>query len=109
MEKDETTRSIVQIKAGLSVRNWEAQIRACQESGKTVKEWCRDNGIPVGTYYARLRRVRETAITEEQRVFPLTAEQPAGIRIKAGGIDISLPEGASPEQLAAVIGALKSC
>ena len=109
MAKEEETRSIVQIKAGLSVRNWEAQIRACQESGKTVKEWCRDNEIPVGTYYARLRRVRETAITEEQRVFPLTAEQPAGIRIKAGGIDISLPEGASPEQLAAVIGALKSC
>lgn len=45
MAKEEETRSIVQIKAGLSVRNWEAQIRACQESGKTVKELCRDNGI----------------------------------------------------------------
>ena len=109
MAKEEETRSIVQIKAGLSVRNWEAQIRACQESGKTVKEWCRDNGIPVGTYYARLRRVREAAITEEQRVYPLKAEDPTGIRIIAGEIDISLPEGASPEQLAAVIGALKSC
>ena len=109
MAKEEETRSIVQIKAGLSVRNWEAQIRACRESGKTVKEWCTENGISIGTYYARLRRVRETAITEEQRVFPLTAEKPAGIRIAAGGIDISLPEGASPEQLAAVIGALKSC
>ena len=109
MAKEEETRSIVQIKAGLSIRTWEAQVRACQESGKTVKEWCRDNGIPVGTYYARLRRVRETAIAEEQRVFPLTADKPAGIRITAGEIDISLPEGASPEQLAAVIGALKSC
>ena len=109
MAKDETTRSIVQIKAGLSVRNWEAQVRACQESGKTVKEWCRDNGIAVGTYYARLWKVRESAITEEQPVFPLTAEKSAGIRITAGEIDISLPEGASPDQLAAVIGALKSC
>ena len=107
--KEDTARSIVQIKAGISIRNWEEQIRACQESGQTVKEWCGENGISVGPYYARLRRVRETAITEEQRVFPLTAEQPAGIRIKAGGIDISLSEGASPEQLAAVIGALKSC
>ena len=107
--KEDTTRSIVQIKTGLSVQKWEEQVRACQESGKAVKEWCTENGISVGTYYAWLRRVRETAITEEQRVFPLTAEQPAGIRIKAGGIDISLPEGASPEQLTAVIGALKSC
>ena len=109
MAKEEETRSIVQIKAGLSVRNWEAQVRACQESGKTVKEWCTENGISVGTYYARLRRVRETAIAEEQRLFPLASEQSAGIRIKAEGIDISLPEGASPEQMAAVIGALKSC
>ena len=107
--KEDTARSIVQIKTGISVRNWEEQIRACPESGQTVKEWCRDNGIPVGTYYARLRRVHETVIAEEQRVFPLTGEKPAGIRITAGGIDISLPEGASPEQLAAVIGALKSC
>ena len=109
MRKDETTRSIVQIKTGLTLRDWETQIRACQESGKTVKEWCRDNGIPVGTYYTRLRKVREAAIAEEQRALPLTAEKPAGIRITAGEIDISLPEGASPEQLAAVIGALKSC
>ena len=109
MAKEEETRSIVQIKAGLSVRNWEAQIRACQESGKTVKEWCRDNGIPVGTYYARLRKVREAAIAEEQRLFPLAPEKPAGIRIAAGGIDISLPEGASPDQLAAIVRALKSC
>ena len=107
--KEDTARSIVQIKTGISVRNWEEQIRACQESGKTVKEWCRDNGIPVGTYYARLRRIREVAITEEQRMFPLTAEKPAGIRITAGGIDISLPEGASPDQLAAIVRALKSC
>ena len=107
--KEDTTRSIVQIKAGISVQKWEAQIRACQESGKTVKEWCRDNGIPVGTYYARLRKVREATIAEEQRLFPLASEQPAGIRITAGGIDISLPEVASPEQLAAVTGALKSC
>ena len=36
MAKEEETRSIVQIKAGLSVWNWEAQTRACRESGKTV-------------------------------------------------------------------------
>ena len=107
--KEDATRSIVQIKTGISVRNWEEQIRACQESGKTVKEWCGENGIPVGTYYSRLRRIRETALTEEQRVFPLTAERSEGIHITSGEISVSLPEGASPEQLAAVIGVLKSC
>ena len=74
-----------------------------------MKEWCGENGIPVGTYYSRLRRIRETALTEEQRSFPLTAERPEEIHITSGGISVSLPEGASPEQLSAVIGALKSC
>ena len=74
-----------------------------------MKEWCNENGIPLGTYYTRLRKVHEAAIAEEQQALPLTEEKPTGIRITAGGIDISLPEGASPEQLAAVIGALKSC
>ena len=68
--QEDATPSIVQIKIGISVRNCEEQIRACQESGKTVKEWCGENGIPVGTYYSRLRRIRETALTEEQRAFP---------------------------------------
>ena len=107
--KDDTTRSIVQIKAGISVQKWEEQIRACQESGQTVKDWCGENGIPVGTYYSRLRRIRETALTEEQQAFPQTAKRSEGIKITSGEISVSLPEGASPEQLAAVIGALKSC
>ena len=107
--KEDTTRSIVQIKAGISVQKWEEQIRACQESGKTVKEWCGENGIPVGTYYSRLRRIREAALTEEQQVFPLTAKRLEGIHIASGEISVSLPEGASPEQLAAIVRALKSC
>ena len=107
--KEDATRSIVQIKTGITVRNWEEQIRACQESGKTVKEWCGENGISVGTYYSRLRQIRETALTEEQQAFPLMAKQSDGIRITSGEISVSLPEGASPEQLAAIVRALKSC
>ena len=107
--QEDATRSIVQIKTGISIRNWEEQIRACQESGKTVKEWCGENGIPVGTYYSRLRRIREITLEEEQRVFPLTAKRSEAIQITSGEISVSLPGEASPEQLAAAIGALKSC
>ena len=55
--KEDATRSIVQIKTGIAVRNWKEQIRVCQESGKTVKVWSGENGISVGTYYSRLRRI----------------------------------------------------
>ena len=107
--KEDTTRSIVQIKTGISVRNWEEQIRACQESGQTVKELCGENGIPVGTYYSRLRRIREMVLTEDQQAFPQTAKRSEGIQITSGEISVSLPEGASPDQLAAIVRALKSC
>ena len=107
--KEDTARSIVQIKTGISIRNWKEQIRACQESGQTVKEWCGENGIPVGTYYSRLRRIRETALTEEQQAFTQTAKRSEGIHITSGEISVSLPEGASPDQLAAIVRALKSC
>ena len=107
--KEDTTRSIVQIKAGISVQKCEEQIWACQESGQTVKDWCGENSIPVGTYYSRLRRIRETALTEEQQAFPQTAKRSEGIHITSGEISVSLPEGASPEQLAAIVRALKSC
>ena len=107
--KEDTARSIVQIKTGISVRKWEEQIRACQESGQTVKGWCGENGIPVGTYYSRLRRIREMVLTEEQQAFPQTAKRSEGIKITSGEISVSLPEGASPDQLATIVRALKSC
>ena len=34
----ETTKSIVQLKSAFSLSEWQVQVTACQESGKTVKE-----------------------------------------------------------------------
>lgn len=36
-------------------------VAACENSGKSIKQWCQENGIPVGTYESRRQRVREAA------------------------------------------------
>jgi hypothetical protein len=34
-------------------------INECRQSGLTVKDWCKENGIYVKTYYNRMKKVRE--------------------------------------------------
>jgi len=43
----------------LMIQGWAAQINACNQSGQTVKQWCKENGIAIKTYYYHLKRVRE--------------------------------------------------
>ena len=49
---------IVQVR----MNNWAALIKARQESGQTVKEWCSNNDININAYYYWLRKLRKTAI-----------------------------------------------
>ena len=53
------TNEIVAIKAEVRERDWEEMSLACWQSGLSVKDWCRQNGIHPSTYYARLRKLRE--------------------------------------------------
>lgn len=109
------TRSIEETKATLSLQEWKARILDRQSSGLTVREWCKANGITEGNYYFHLRKVRE-ALLEEKQVVPLSQQMPDASRVSAqricietGEIRITLPESVSPEQLQAVVQALKSC
>ncbi|MBQ9718481.1 MAG: hypothetical protein IJV76_10850, partial [Clostridia bacterium] len=58
-----------------------------------------------------LRKIRESVL-EENQIIPLEPPKPVsstGIRIESAGITITLPETITPEQLTAVLTALKSC
>ena len=37
---------------------WNAMVEACQSSGLTVRNWCKENFISYKTYYYRLRKLR---------------------------------------------------
>ena len=40
-------------------QEWAEQISACKQSGKTVRQWCSEQGINPKTYYNRMRVIRE--------------------------------------------------
>ena len=105
------TTAITEIKSKVSLQEWQQRILDCQSSGMSVKAWCQQNGISTGTYYFHLRKIRESVL-EENQIIPLEPPKPVsstGIRIESAGITITLPETVTPEQLAAVLSALKSC
>ena len=105
------TTAITEIKSKVSLQEWQQRVLDCQNSGMSVKAWCRANGISTGSYYFHLRKIRESVL-EENQIIPLEPPKPVsstGIRIESAGITITLPETVTPEQLAAVLSALKSC
>ena len=50
---------IQEVKEKIRLQEWAAQIKAREESGLTVKQWCAKNGPSIKTYYNRQKRVRE--------------------------------------------------
>ena len=105
------TTAITETKSKVSLQEWRQRVLDCQNSGMSVKAWCQQNGISTGSYYFHLRKIRESVL-EENQIIPLEPPKPVsstGIRIESAGITITLPENATPEQLAAVLSALKSC
>lgn len=107
----EIGQAIASVKKQVRESAWNERILACQSSGLSVRRWCGENGIKPSTYYANLRKIRETLLADKPQLVPLPFI-PADrneIRIEASGIRISLPDGSSSEQLAAIIRALKEC
>ena len=105
----EMTERIVETKELVNAVEWREKILSCQESGKPVKAWCKEHGIAQSTYYRKLRMMREEILSGEQQIVPIKPRVSHGIRITAGEISIAMPEDAAPDQLAAIVGALKSC
>ena len=67
---NETSQAIAAVKREEQLSEWQRQIQERQEQGRTVDEWCISLGISKGTYYHRLRKVREymcqrMGVTEE--------------------------------------------
>ena len=51
--------NVKQTKRHVQLQEWVMQVRACKQSGLPVKQWCRENGVAVKSYYYHLKRVRE--------------------------------------------------
>ncbi len=52
---NEITRKKKEVKSA----QWADMVRNRNESGLTVTDWCKQNGVNLKTYYYRLKRIRQ--------------------------------------------------
>lgn len=106
---------ISEAKKRIRLETWAEMYREYLGSGKTIKEWCEENGIARTTFHNRLRQIREAALEPKHEIVPVNAD--AGsmsaakgmIRITGRGITAELPQDISPELLTALLKGLSSC
>ena len=67
---------IMEIRQQVRLNQWSAMVREREDSGLSVKAFCKQAGISPKTYYYRLRRLREAAIKQTQlgTVQPTTSQ-----------------------------------
>lgn len=112
MDKIAKTKRAVQHKA------WAEMYAAYQTSGKTVREWCNEQGIVTKTFYYRLRKLREAALEQagSHQIVQIaanleipSAKEPQSIKIHGNGITVELPENIACETITAILRGLREC
>lgn len=105
---------IAKVKKEIKLAQWVEMIRQRNESGLSVTEWCKENGINIKTYYYRLKRVRQVVCSEMERHDIVPVEPIAGTEITAekielsiGDVKISLPDDFNESTLKRLLGVLR--
>jgi len=50
----------------MQIQQWAEQIKACEQSGKSVRQWCNENGVAIKTYYNHKKRVYEEMLETQE-------------------------------------------
>ena len=105
---------IAKVKKEIKLAQWVEMIRQRNESGLSVTEWCKENGINIKTYYYRLKRVRQAVCSEKEWHDIVPVEPTAGTEITAekielsiGDVKISLPDDFNESTLKRLLGVLR--
>ena len=124
---------IEEVKQEVRHREWAEQVKECQGSGLPVKEWCKQNGVNVYTYYRRLRTLREEVLetkgTAAPQIVPISISNEISgtalidqtpkstpvpiadskVIMRRDGIEIELPQDISEKTLLVLLRGLKEC
>ena len=63
--------NISEVKQEYRLEEWSGMLQQRKESGLSVKEWCREQGLAEYTYYYRLRKLRQAACTALEQAQPV--------------------------------------
>ena len=117
---------VTRVKQYLKKEQWQKLIKDCQNSGMTVKAWCKANGICEQTYYRNLRKYREEIcavlpvpqnesngnqpVVFQKVELPVSRVTDGSPQLHLRNAVVEIQEGTSPETIQAVLGALqRSC
>ena len=105
---------IAKVKKEIKLAQWAEMVRSRSESGLTVTDWCKQNGIHIKAYYYRLKRLRQAVCSEMERHDIVPVEPIAGTEITAekielsiGDVKISLPDDFNESTLKRLLGVLR--
>lgn len=89
---------------------WAMRVQECRNSGKSVKEWCAEQGLSYHTYYKWQQKLFHECC-ESQTFYEVNVGSPstAAITIHSGACTIDVNNGADEALIAAVLRAVKSC
>ena len=94
---------------------WAVRISECRNSGRSVKTWCRENGIREQTYYRWQKRLFEISNAEQGVQFAeVTRPQSVhsgkvAVTIRLGEMEADIHSGADAGTVETVLRILKSC
>lgn len=105
---------IASVKNEVKLAQWAEMVRQRNESGLTVTDWCKQNGINLKTYYYRLKRIRQVVCNEIEQhdIVPIEPYEVAEradekIELSVGDTKISLPDNFNEDTLKRLLGVLR--
>lgn len=110
-------QTIQEYNSSQNLLEWSERVSACRNSGKSVREWCKENGIALSTYYHQQRKVYEAIKTAAGKETPtefaeisITAQRKVpAVTIRIGEAEADIYAGADEATVRAVCRALKTC
>ena len=97
------------------LEEWAVRISECRNSGQSVKNWCRENGIREQTYYRWQKRLFEMTKAEQEVQFAEVTQpesiQPGNVAvtIRLAELEADIHNGADTATIEAVLRILRSC
>ena len=104
MDTEVMTMGVQAMKHAALLQEWSARIAECRTSGKSVKAWCNEQGIPIKTYYYWEKKF----VTEAIQQVSLPSSRQAGLLMQVnpdamqGSITWQISEQVSPSAMARV-------
>lgn len=96
------------------LEEWALQIEECRNSGKTVKDWCKEQNLSMSTYYLRQKKVYEVLKEQTNTFYEVSMPEPVVenhlvAALQYGEYRTEIYKGTDEETILCILRAIKRC